>query len=255
MMAIGVVSRNRQLCFALALALALPSASFADDEIIQKSGAKIYGHVVGVSDGQVTITSKASNGSPVTLPYTIADIKTVLMAPPPEMVASKGQPPAQVAAALAPLVKSYAGLPADWVVDAMAQLAEAYSSLNQPDQAAALYAQINTLYPGSAYTNIAIAGQAQLQLKQGQAAQALATIQPVIDAANKTVSPSKDDARVYANAFLVYGQILEAQNKAPEALEAYLTVKTMFYQNQALVDQSDQLVKNLRAKNPNVSVD
>jgi tetratricopeptide (TPR) repeat protein len=255
MMAIGVLFRGRRLCFALALALALPSASFADDEIIQKSGAQIFGKIDGVSDGQVTITSKASNGSPVTLPYTISDIKSVVMAPPPEMVAAKGQPPAQVVSALAPLVKSYAGLPADWVVDAMAQLADAYTALNQGDQAAALYTQINTLYPGSAYTNIAIAGQAKLQLAQGHPDQALATIQPVIDAANKTIAPSAADGRVYANAFLVYGQILEAQNKAPEALEAYLTVKTMFYQNQALVDQSDQLVKNLRAHNASVSVD
>ena len=76
-------------------------------------------------------------------------------------------------------------------------------------------------------------------LSQGKIAEALAAVQPVIDAANKTVAPSAADARAYASAFLVYGQILEAQKKYPEALEAYLTVKTMFYQNPALVDQSD----------------
>jgi tetratricopeptide (TPR) repeat protein len=255
MMAIGVLFRGKRLCFALSLAVAIPSASFADDMIIQKNGTKIPGHIIGVSDGQVTITSKASNGSPVTLPYSISDIQSVIMDPPPEFVATKGQPPAQVVAALAPLVKSYAGLPADWVVDAMGALADAYTTLNQDDQASAIYAQINQLYPNSPYTNLAVAGQAKVQLAQGHADQALATIQPVIDAANKTVAPSAPDARAYASAFLVYGQILEAQNKAPEALEAYLTVKTMFYQNQTLVDQSDQLVKNLEAHNPGVSVD
>ena len=234
--------------------MAFPAVSLADDTIIQKSGAKIVGKIVGVSVGQVTITSKASNGSPVTLPYMISDIKSVIMDPPPEMVAAKGQPPAQVVAALAPLVKSYAGLPADWVVDAMAQLADAYSTLKQGDQASAIYAQINTLYPGSAYTNIAVAGQANLLRTQGQLDQALAMIQPVIDAANKTVAPSASDARAYASAFLVYGQILQDQKKAPEAFEAYLTVKTMFYQNQSLVDQSDELVKNLKALYPDVSV-
>jgi tetratricopeptide (TPR) repeat protein len=254
MMAIGVLFREKRLCFALALAVAIPSASFAD-MIIQKNGTKIPGHIIGVSDGQVTITSKASNGSPVTLPYSISDIQSVIMDPPPEFLATKGQPPAQVVAALAPLVKSYAGLPADWVVDAMGALADAYTTLNQDDQASAIYAQINQLYPNSPYTNLAVAGQAKVQLAQGHADQALATIQPVIDAANKTVAPSAPDARAYASAFLVYGQILEAQNKAPEALEAYLTVKTMFYQNQTLVDQSDQLVKNLEAHNPGVSVD
>ena len=48
--------------------------------------------------------------------------------------------------------------------------------------------------------------------------------------------------------------MLEAQQKFPQALEAYLTVKTMFYQNQALVDESDRLVQKLRATNPGVSV-
>jgi hypothetical protein len=255
MMAIGVLFRGWRLCFTLSLAVALPSALFADDEIIQKSGTKIFGHIIGVADGSVTITSKASNGSPVTLPYQISDIKSVIMAPPPEVVAAKGQPPAQVVAALAPLVKSYAGLPADWVLDAMGALADAYNTLKQDDQASAIYTQINQLYPNSPYTNIAIAGQANVLRSQGKIDEALAMIQPVIDAANKTVSPSAADARAYASAFLVYGQILEAQKKAPEALEAYLTVKTMFYQNQALVDQSDQLVKNLQAQNPGVSVD
>jgi len=254
MMAIGVLFRGWRLCFTLSLAVAFPAASFADDTIIQKSGTKIVGKIVGVSDGQVTITSKASNGSPVTLPYMISDIKSVVMDPPPEFVATKGQPPAQVVAALAPLVKSYAGLPADWVLDAMGALADAYTTLNQDDQASAIYAQINQLYPNSPYTNLAVAGQAKVLLAQGHPDQALAMLQPVIDAANKTVSPSKDDARAYASAFLVYGQVLEAQNKAPEALEAYLTVKTMFYQNQALVDQSNDLVKNLKALHPDVSV-
>ena len=48
--------------------------------------------------------------------------------------------------------------------------------------------------------------------------------------------------------------VLEAQKKFPQALEAYLTVKTMFYQNQALVEESDQLVQKLRATDPGVSV-
>jgi tetratricopeptide (TPR) repeat protein len=136
----------------------------------------------------------------------------------------------------------------------MGRLADAYTSLGQGDQAAAIYAQINQLYPGSPYTNIATAGQANLLLKAGKVDEALAVLQPVITAADQSVSPAASDARAYAAAFLVYGQILEAQKKFPEALEAFLTVKTVFYQNQALVDQSDDLVKKLRAQEPAVSV-
>jgi predicted negative regulator of RcsB-dependent stress response len=255
MMAIGVLLRARRLHFSiLLLAAALPSLAVAD-QLTMNSGQVVAGHIVSVSDGQVTVQTTTSNGGQATLPYHLSDIKTVSMAAPPELAAAKNQPPAQVIAALAPLVTAYAGLPTDWVLDAMGQLADAYSASNQDDAASAIYAQINQLYPGSVYTPIATAGQAKVLLSQGKLDEALTTVQPVIDAANKTMSPSASEARAYANAFLVYGQILEAQKKYSQALEAYLTVKTMLYQNQALVDRSDQLVQKLRATAPGVSVD
>jgi tetratricopeptide (TPR) repeat protein len=254
-MVIGVFTRMAGLFSALATACLLPALALAaDDQITQKNGNVITGKITGVSDGQVMVTSRSANGGIARLPYQISDIKSVIMTPPVEMAQVNGQPPATVVAALAPLVKAYAGLPADWVLDAMGQLAEAYTNQGQTDQAAAVYAQINQLYPGSSYTNIATAGEANLLLKAGKTDQALATLQPVITAADQTVSPGASDARAYAAAFLVYGQILEAQKKYPEALEAYLTVKTVFYQNQALVDQSAELVKKLRVMEPSVSV-
>jgi tetratricopeptide (TPR) repeat protein len=253
-MVMGVSFRYARFFWALAVASLLPAIAFAQDQIIQNNGSVISGQITGVSDGEVTITTAASNGAQATIPVHLSDIKSVVMAAPADLVAARGLPPAETVAKLEPLVKAYAGLPTDWVVDAMSQLADAYSDLKQNDKAAAEYAQINQLYPGSAYTDIATAGQARLQLAQGKVDEALATLQPVITAADKTVSPAASDARAYAAAFLVYGQILEAQKKYPEALEALLTVKTVFYQNQALVDQSDEMVKNLRAQDPGVSV-
>ena len=269
-MVIGVLSRGcplnrpelrrwtgtaRALFLAAAAFTCVLSTARAEDTITQKNGTELKGQIIGVSGGQVKLKSIASNGSPVTIPYNISDIKSVDMAPPPELAKVKGQSAAQVAAALEPIVKAYAGLPSDWVLDAMGQLADAYSDLGKADESAAIYAQINQLYPNSPYTNIAVAGQAKLLLKQGKLDQALTTIQPVLDAANKNVAASPQDSRAYAAAFLVYGQILEAQKKLPDALEAYLTVKTIFYRNPAQVDESDKLVQNLRAQNPGLSVD
>ena len=79
-------------------------------------------------------------------------------------------------------------------------------------------------------------------------------MQPIIDAANKDLAPSQSDGGLYATAFMVYGQALEAQKKLDQALEAYLTVKTMFYQNPTLADQADQLAKKLRDQNPGLGV-
>jgi hypothetical protein len=54
---------------------------------------------------------------------------------------------------------------------------------------------------------------------------------------------------------LVYGKILEVQKKPQQALEAYLTVKTMFYQNKMLADQADELAKNLKDQNPHLGIE
>ena len=176
---------------ALAIASLLPTAGAgAMTRSRRTNGNVITGQITGVSNGAVTVTTKTPNGGQATIPYQLSDIKSVVMAPPPELAEAKGQPPDVVVAKLAPLVKATPDLPADWVVDAMGQLADAYSDLKQDNQASAIYAQINQLYPGSAYTNIATAGQAKLLLAQGKVDEALATVQPVITAADKTVSPS-----------------------------------------------------------------
>jgi hypothetical protein len=80
-------------------------------------------------------------------------------------------------------------------------------------------------------------------------------LQPIIDQANQDLAPSQSEGGLYATAFLVYGQALEAQKKLEQALEAYLTVKTMFYQNPALADQADQMAKKLRDQNPGLGVE
>jgi tetratricopeptide (TPR) repeat protein len=170
-------------------------------------------------------------------------------------VQSPDTPPAAVIAALEPQVKQFAGLPTTWVVDAMAQLACAYAEQGKADLASAIYKQIDTLYPGSNYQAQAVAGLAEMSLKAGKIDEALAAVKPIIEQANKDIAPSPADGAIYANAFLVYGQALEAQNKPRQALEAYLTVKTMFYQNPNLADQAVLLAKNLREHHPGLGIE
>lgn len=226
----------------------------AADELKKKDGSTISGQITGVADGQVMVTSRTSNGGIAQVPYYLSDIQSVTMTPPDAVTKVQGAAPKDVITALAPVVKQYAGLPADWVVGAMAQLAEAYAAIGQTDQSLADYNQIAQLYPGSAYENEAKAGKAKLSLQQGKVNEALADVQPIIDAANKNLAPSKSEGGLYASAFLVYGQALEMQKKYQQALEAYLTVKTMFYQNPALEQQADQLAQKLRDQNPGLSI-
>jgi hypothetical protein len=257
-MAIGFLLRRRLVTAPILTALALTGMLLrgaAEDQIVQKSGTTITGEITGVADGMVTVTIRTPSGGTGRIPYRLSDIQSVMMTPPVDLAKLQGAPPATVIAALTGPVQQFAGLPADWVVDAMAQLADAQDTAGNTDAATALYAKINQLYPNSAYQSMAIAGQARQSLKAGQFDQAIAQVQPIIAKANQNLAPSPAEGRLYANAFLVYGEALEAQKKPGPALEAYLTVTTMFYQNPALVQQAQQLAQNLRTQNPGVGVD
>lgn len=242
--------------FAVTLFLALSNFGTADDEIKLKSGNTVTGQITGVSDGQIQVTIPSAAGNPVKSVVYLSDVQSVQMAPPAAMAGLKEDaPPATVIAALAPLVKEYAGLKTNWVIDAMAQLADAYESSSQDAQAVAIYSQINQLYPDSPYQNAAAAGLAQLDLQHGKTDDALAKLQPIIDKASADLAPSPEEGRSYARAFLVYGQVLQQEKQYSKALEAYLTVKTMFYQNPALVAQADRFASTLRQQNPGLGVD
>ena len=260
MMVIGSIFFRRRVSPAFVVTLAflfLVLRSVADDQITKKDGTNITGTILGVSGDQVSVESHASSGGTVKGLYYISDIKSISMATPAEVtkVQAQGVEPAAVIAALEPQVKKFSGLPADWVVQAMAQLAQTYAAQGQADRAVAIYNQIDTLYPGSKYHAQAVAGKAELSFKAGKIDEALAAVQPIVDQANKDIAPSPSDGATYASAFLVYGKVLEAKKKPQQALEAYLTVKTMFYQNPNLVDQADQLAKNLRDHNPGIGIE
>ncbi|MDB4793766.1 hypothetical protein OAG63_01905, partial [Methylacidiphilales bacterium] len=228
----------------------------ADDQIKKKNGTIITGQIVKVSDGQVTVTSQTPNGGTAQALYYLSDIDSVTMAPPPEMAKVKDDAtPATVIATLEPLVKQFSGLPASWVIDAMMRLADAYDASGKGDLADATYSQLNQLYPGSPYQIEVTAGKAKLSLQHGKIDDAIAALQPLVDKANQSLTPSSTEGPLYARVFLVYGEALAAQKKLPQALEAYLTVKTIFYQNPALTEEAGQLADKLRQENPGLSVD
>ena len=259
-MAIGLLLFRRRVTPVVMISLAiifLALRTLADDQIVKTDDNTISGQIISVVGDQVIIQTHDDHGGMAKFPLSLAMIKTVHMAVPAEVAQAEapGATPSSVVAALQPKVDKFAGLPTPWVVDAMGQLAQAYIAVGQPEKALATYNQIDTLYPGSKYHAQAVAGKAAMSLKAGKIDEALAAVQPIIAQANKDLAPSPEDGATYANAFLVYGAALNAQKKPQQALEAYLTVKTMFYQNANLVDEADQRVKDLREHNPGIGVE
>lgn len=259
-MVIGSLLFDRGSRPAVMIALAfmgLVLRGVADDHIVKTDGTVIPGTVISISGNQAMVKTVTSRGGEGKIPVPLSEIKSAIMATPAAVVKAEtpGTAPEAVVAALEPQIKQFAGLPADWIVDAMAQLAQAYAALNQPEKALAAYNQIDTVYPGSKYHVQAIAGKAEMSLKAGKYDEALAAVQPIIDEANKNIAPSPAEGATYAHAFLVYGSVLEAKNQPQPALEAFLTVKTMFYQNSNLVTEADRRAKAIRDKNPGIGID
>jgi tetratricopeptide (TPR) repeat protein len=245
-------------CLISLAALCLTLRVVADDQIVKKNGDVISGRITGVTNGGAMIESKAPSGGVAKFPVLLADIKSVNMAVPPEVakVQATGTPPGEVIAALETPVRTFAGLPAPWVADAMAQLGDAYSQVGQTDKALAVYDEIARLYPdpNSPYILLSEASKAQVSLDAGKIDEAMKGVQPIVDKANEDIAPSPINGSAYAKAFIVYGRGLTAEKKLPEALEAFLTVKTMFYQNPALVAEADHYAKDLRDKNKGLGV-
>jgi len=238
-------------------ALSLTFHAAADDQIVKIDGSVVSGHITGFSDGAATIQIRTSNGGSAAFPVMSTDIQSVTMTPPPAVTQAQAPntPPAQVIAALEGPVKQYAGLKAGWVVDAMAQLGDAYSQMGQTDKALEIYNEIGTLYPNSPYTAVADASRAQVDVNAGKIDEALKIVQPIVEKANQDLAPSPVDGSTYAKAFIVYGRVLEAQKKLPEALEAFLTVETMFYQNPNVAAEATHDAQALRSQNPGLGVD
>ena len=261
MMVIGSLRFKRGI-FAATCAVALASACLtlrvvADDQIVQTNGQPVSGHITGVSGGAATIQTRTASGGTAQFPVMISDIKSITMDTPAavKQAETPGTAPGDVIHALEGPANQFAGLPAPWVVDAMAHLGDAYSQVGQTDKALEIYNKIGSLYPNSAYINVANASRAQVDVDAGKFDDALKIVQPIVDKANQDIAPSPIDGATYAKAFIVYGRVLEAQKRLPEALEAFLTVKTMFYQNPSSVAEADHYAQDLRSKNPGLGVD
>lgn len=226
------------------------STVYGQDKIVLKGGQEVSGKILEVTGDKVSVSVGAS-----TIPYPLSSIQSVQMAAPAELEKVRNATPEQIVTTLDPLVKKFKGLPVDWVSEAMSMEAEAYAAQGKDAESIALYQEMSKLYPGSRFEVRAQAGLAKASLRARKYDEALSKVAPLITEANKTFSPSIDDGRVYGDAFLVQGEALEKQGKLKEALESYLTVVTVFYQNPATVKTAREQADKLRKNNPQVVVD
>jgi tetratricopeptide (TPR) repeat protein len=227
--------------------------AWAEDTIFLKNEQQQVGQVVG-ADGVKVILEIAVGSGKGRVPVPISNIQRIQMTIPTEVTSLNKADSSSVITILDPIVKKFKGLPADWVVDAMGTLADAYNATGKTTEAATYYSQIEQLFPGSKYVIKANVGKAKAALTSGNLDEAIKLLDPLIEAANKTAAPSAEEGRLYGEAFLVKGMVLEKKNDFEGALESYLTTVTSFYHHADVVNQAEELAKKLRSQNPQLVV-
>jgi tetratricopeptide (TPR) repeat protein len=233
----------------VAVLLASPGV-LAQDKIVLRNGEELVGTINEVRDGKVFV--KVSAG---VVPANLVDVVKVEAKMPDQVVRAREYPAEQKISTLGPLVARYKGLPIEWVVEAMSLMAEAYNATGQAAKARTVYEEMLQLYPNSRFEVRAKAGLAGQALDEGKYDEALAMVTPLIQEANKTLLPTAEEGATFGAAFLVRGRALEAQKKSAEALEAYLTTVTIFYQDPSTAKAAQEAAAALRKKVPGLSVE
>jgi hypothetical protein len=221
---------------------------WAQDKITKTDDNVLTGQITGVLNNQIQIKLPVG-----TVGVPIFQVKSVEMKAPPEVAASVNASPAQIIATLGPIANTFKGLPADWAVEAMATVADAYSAQGDGAKAQELYVEMGKLYPGSRYLIKANVGLAKTALQNKQPDEALKLVEPLIVQSSQKFFYPEAECRLYSEAFFVQGQAFEAKGKFPEALASYLMTSTVFYQNEKINAEAVTRVAKLREANPKLS--
>lgn len=207
--------------------------------------------VIGVSGTSLMVrTEFGDQGLP------LAQIQEVRMAPPAELAQGLAAYQAKEYAKALPLFKSVAdkfrGLPAAWAQQASGLLVDIDLALNDAAKADADYAAFAKAYPTGGTQADVLAARIAASKKNFAAAKQKLT--PITDAAlkEKTVAPA--NALAFSQAFLVSGQVKEAEGNLAGALEDYLRTVTLFYHDRTAVAVAQERADALRAQHPEVTV-
>lgn len=187
----------------------------------------------------------------------LAQIQEVRMTPPPEFGQGMAAYLAKDYAKALPLFKTvtdkYRGMPAAWAQQASGTLVDIHLAMGDAAKADADYAAFVKAYPagGTAQADVLAARIAASKKNFAAAKQKLG---PITEAAlkEKTVAPA--NALAFSQAFLVSGQVKEAEGNFAGALEDYLRTVTLFYHDRSAVTVAQERADALRSQHPEITV-
>jgi predicted Zn-dependent protease len=245
----------QQLLSAVAGALLLGSGAIAQDTILMNTGAVQQGTVLGVTpSGQIEFQVAGSTNK---LGLALSQVREVRMNPPAEYaqaIAAYGAKDYAKALTLTKgLVDKFKGMPTPWAQQAVALIGELYIQTNDLPKAEAAYNDFKRLYPagGSLQSEV---GLSRLAVAKKDYATAKQKLDPITDAALKEKIVTPANALAYSQAFLVSGQVKEAEGNLAGALEDYLRTVTLFYHDRTAVASAQERADTLRKAHKEVTV-
>lgn len=225
----------------------------AQDLVIGTDNQQRNVKVVGVSPSGTSLEILVGAGK---LGVPLAGIKEVRMNPPAEygqaLTAYGAKDYAKALTLMKGVADKFKGMPSPWAQQAVAMMGELYIQTNDLAKAETAYNDFKRLYPtgGSLQSEV---GLSRLAVAKKEYATAKEKLEPITAAAlqEKIVTPA--NALAYSQAFLVSGQVKEAEGNLPGALEDYLRTVTIFYHDRTAVASAQERADNLRKAHKEVT--
>jgi predicted Zn-dependent protease len=244
----------QQLLFTAGCAFLFAAMAPAQDTVITTDNQQRYPvKVLGVSpSGQLEF--KVGQGK---LALPMSNVKEVRMAPPPEYGQAFQEYQAKnfkkALDLIKPIADHFRGMPSPWAQQAVSMLGDLYIALNDLPKAEAAYNDFKKLYPSGASLQAEV-GFSRLAAAKKDYDTAKQKVGPITEQALKEKAPTLSNALAYSQAFLVSGQVKEAEGNFSGALEDYLRTVTIFYQDRAAVSAAQDRADTLRKEHQDVTV-
>lgn len=236
---------------AYAQAPAVPGTMQIRIEFSTPGREPVTGALIGVRNNAVEVQIPQGR-----IPYPLQQIKKVTVGVPPEYnqaIAALQQRDTDKALALInALATRYKGLPTEWAQNSTAMLVDLYLSKSDVLKAKSSLADLQKFYPSASGPTIEM-GAARIAFAEGDKATAREKAAPIAEAALKEKSINSGLARAYSQAFLVMGQVNESEGDLSAALENYLRVVTLFWNDPAAVATAQERADALRKKNASLT--
>ena len=157
---------------------------------------------------------------------------------------------------LRPIGEGFRGLPTDWAQQALAALGSIYLEKNDTVRAEAAFNDYRRYYPNTPGNKLQLSvAQARIAFAKNNAAQARQALEGIVQSALKAPAEvTRGDGAAYGQAFYLLARLQERDNNFQGALENYLRVVTLFYQDAAVTARAQKGADDLRAAHKGLSV-